>query len=79
MSIAVMILSNERGRDYVGIVSESEDAARDAVKVLERGAQSRFLGIESEQAIKCLCRAWEVMGDRWMKKHGASHGEFDED
>lgn len=71
MSIAVMILSNERGRDYVRVVSNSEDAARDAVNVLERGPQSQFLGIESEQAIKCLFRAWKVMGDRWMQEHGA--------
>ena len=52
MSVAVMILSNERGRDYVGIVSESEDAARDAVDRLSsaidqyEAAQKKYFELE---------------------------------
>ena len=65
MAIALMIVSNEGGKESVTTIAASEQEAREAVGVLERGAGSRFLGVETENASKFIARAWEVMDKHW--------------
>lgn len=67
MAIAILIVSNEGGKESVTTIAASESEAREAVGVLERGAGSRFFGVDTEAATAYTARAWEVMGQHWEK------------
>ena len=75
MAIAVMILSDEGGRDTVTTIAASREEAEKAGEVLSRSPARKTLGIETEQAIKFIGRAWDVIGKRWEQEHAEKRME----
>ncbi len=65
MALAVMIVSNEGGKDSVTTIAASREEAKEAAGVLARSPTRKTYGIETVTALKYICRAWQVMGEKW--------------
>lgn len=59
MALAVLILSTEGGRNSLTSISSSPEEAKAAKEALE--CEGKFLRVDSEQSVKFMARAWQVM------------------
>jgi hypothetical protein len=80
MAIAIMILSNEGGRDAVTTIAPSKEAAREVVGIAKRATGTKFLSVSSMAAPIMLSEAYKVMGEQWEQGYrgqgnGARQGE----
>lgn len=65
MATAIMILSNEGGREAVTTIAASKEAAREVVGIAKRATGTRFLSVSSMAAPIILSEAYKVMGEQW--------------
>lgn len=69
MAMAIVILSNEGGKDRALIVSASREEARAVAGIARRCTGSRYLGIETKEALSSISDAVALMGGKWEKAH----------
>lgn len=67
MAIAIMILSNEGGKDTATIVAASRADAREVAGIAKRCNGARYLGAETEEALKLTGDTLAEMGRKWEK------------
>ena len=80
MAIAIMILSNEGGKEAVTTIAPSKEAAREVVGIAKRATGTKFLSVSSMAAPIMLSEAYKAMGDQWERDFrgrgdGAEQGE----
>lgn len=63
MALAVLIVSTEGGVNSLTTISASEQEAAEALIAVK--GKGKFLGIQTENAVKFMARAWQVMGQHW--------------
>lgn len=64
MAVGVLIISNEGGKKTAAMVAANAEQAKELGEVFSLPAY-KYLGISTEQAIKYVSRAWDVMGNEW--------------
>ena len=69
MAMAIMILSNEGGKDAAVIVAASKEEAREVAGIAKRCAGAKFLGAETEEALRLAGDALADMGHKWEEAH----------
>lgn len=69
MSIALSIISNEKGRETAYIISGSRAEAIDAYQVHPTKDNIHYLTPDNPLAARCIERAYLVMGDHWEAEH----------
>lgn len=69
MATAIMILSNDSGRDGALIIAASKEDARAVAGIVKRCTGSRYLGIDNPQAIQAAAEAWDIIGRVWEEAH----------
>ena len=74
MAIAIMILSNEGGKDAATIVAASKDEAREVAGIAKRCNGARYLGAETEEALRLTGDTLADMGRRWEEEHKTAAG-----
>ena len=65
MATAIMILTNEGGRERVTTIAASKEAAREVVGIAKRATGSKFVGVESMAALPLLSEAWAAIDGDW--------------
>ncbi len=65
MAMAIMILSNEGGRDVATIVAASRDEAKAVAGIAKRATGAKYLGVETMAARKLIDEAILSMGEKW--------------
>ena len=61
MALALLILSNEGGRDTITTIAANEQEANEAMGVLTRTTDSKFLAYSNPKAMDYVSRAWKVL------------------
>lgn len=74
MAIAIMILSNEGGKDAATIVAASKEEAREVAGIAKRCNGARYLGAETEEALRLTGDTLADMGRRWEEEHKTAAG-----
>lgn len=69
MAMAIVILSNEGGKDKALIVAASREDAKAVAGIARKCTGSRYLGIDNPKAIECAAEAWDMMGRKWQEAH----------
>lgn len=72
MATAIMILSNEGGKDGVITIAANKKAAREVVGIAKKAKGSRFVPIDSMAATGLLAEAFAVIDRDWKKNPGFS-------
>ena len=67
MAVGVLILSNEGGKKTAAMVAANAEQAKELGETFSLPAY-KYMGISTEQAIKYVSRAWDVMGNTWEQK-----------
>lgn len=81
MATAIMILSNEGGKEGVITIAASKSAAKEVVRIAKRAKGSKYVGIETMATMPLLSEALKVINDEWEKefcRQGGEHGEKSE-
>ena len=65
MATAIMILSNEGGKEGVITIAASKEAAREVVGIAKRATGSRYVGIETMAAAPLLSEAFGTISRDW--------------
>lgn len=63
MALALVIASTEGGKKTCTVISASEQEASEALIAVK--GEPKFLGINTENAIKYMARAWQVCGEHY--------------
>lgn len=69
MATAIMILSNEGGKETAAIVAASRDEAKAVAGIAKRCKGSRYLEIDNPMAIQTTAEAWDIIGKAWEEAH----------
>jgi predicted transcriptional regulator YdeE len=67
MAVGVLIISNEGGKKTAAMVAASVEQAKELGETFSLPAY-KYMSISTEQAIKYVSRAWDVMGDAWEQE-----------
>lgn len=70
MATAVIIVTNEGGRESVATIAASKEAARQVVGIAKRATGSRYVGVETMAALPLLAEALETMSKDWERERG---------
>lgn len=65
MAMAIMILSNEGGRDVATIVAASKGDAKEVAGIAKRVTGAKYVGAESMAATLLVGDTLAAMGKRW--------------
>lgn len=74
MAIAIMILSDEGGRNSATIVAASKADAKAVAGIAKRCSGARYLGAETEEALRLTGDTLADMGRRWEEEHKTAAG-----
>ena len=72
MATAIMILTNDGGRDAVTTIAASREEAREVVGIAKRATGSKFLSPASMAAPVLMAEAWEAVAKAWERDYCAS-------
>ena len=67
MATAIMILTNDGGRDAVTTIAASKEAAREVVGIAKRATGSKFLPPSSMAAPILMSEAWDAVAKAWER------------
>lgn len=65
-----MILSNEGGKDSAVIVAASREDAKEVAGIAKKATGAKYLGAETEEALRLTGDALAEMGRKWEREHG---------
>ena len=65
MAMAIVILSNEGGRDVATIVAASRDEARAVAGIAKRATGAKYVGAETMAGVRLVSDVMAAMGKRW--------------
>ena len=65
MAMAIMILSNEGGKDAAVIVAASKEEAREVAGIAKRATGARYVGAETMAGVVLVSETMAAMGKRW--------------
>lgn len=71
MATAIMILTNDGGRDAVTTIAASREEAREVVGIAKRATGSKFLSPASMAAPVLMAEAWETVAKAWERDYCA--------
>ena len=67
MATAIMILTNDGGRDAVTTIAASREEAREVVGIAKRATGSKFLPPSSMAAPILMSEAWDAVAKAWER------------
>ena len=69
MAMAIMILSNDSGKDTATIVAASREDAKAVAGIAKRTTGAKYLGVETLAARKLIDEAVLTMGEKWATEY----------
>lgn len=72
MATAILIVSDEGGREAVATIAANKAAARKVIGIAKKAKGSRFVPIESMAATGLLAEAFGTIEADWKKNPGFS-------
>lgn len=74
MSTAIIIVSNEGGKERAVTIAASKEGARQVVGICKRMTGSRFIGVETMAALPVLSEAWGQLSYEWEAAYRGGNG-----
>ena len=65
MAMAIMILSNEGGKETATIVAASKGDAKEVAGIAKRATGARYVGAETMAGVVLVSETMAAMGKRW--------------
>lgn len=65
MAMAIMILSNETGKDTATIVAASQEDAKEVAGIAKRATGAKYVGAETMAGGMLVSETMAALGKRW--------------